>query len=63
MNLKEIKAAVDAGKVVCYNNIGYVVERGGPTGLVVYCKINGAYIMSLNEKNTSRGEFFILENP
>ena len=35
MTLKEIKAAVDAGKVVCWSNDNYYVEKGGPTGLLV----------------------------
>lgn len=58
MKLEEIKAAVDAGKVVCWNNDNYTVEKN----YVVVCNDNNVAVFILNEENATCGEFFILEN-
>ena len=59
MKLEEIKAAVDAGKVVCWANDRYTVEKN----YVVVCNDNDAAVFMLNDENVNCGEFFILENP
>lgn len=62
MNLQEIKAAIDAGKVVYWLHENYYVEKGGPTGLLVVHGNTGLPCFAVNESNVNDGEFFILEN-
>jgi hypothetical protein len=62
MTLKEIKAAVDAGKVVCWSNDNYYVEKGGPTGLLVVCGDTDLPLFAVCDAIIN-DNFFILKNP
>lgn len=62
MNLQEIKEAVEAGKVVCWSNDNYYVEKGGPTGLLVVCGDTDLPVFAVSEAIIS-DNFFILMNP
>lgn len=62
MNLDEIKQAVDDGKIVCWKNDSYLVEKGGPWEYWVV-KDNQP-IFGLTECSVQNGkDFFMLENP
>lgn len=60
MNLQQIKQAVDGGKIVCWKNDNYLVEKGGPWGYWIVK--DGQPIIGLTENSFENfDEFFILE--
>lgn len=67
MKLEEIKAAVNAGKVVCWANEHYRVIRDSRNQWLIVCQLNGHTIgLTWQDGKTmncnSESEFFIIEN-
>lgn len=64
MNLQEIKAAVDAGKVVCWANENYRVIHDSKNQWLIVCQLND-YTIGLTWRDgktmncNSESEFFI----
>lgn len=64
MNLEEIKAAVESGKIVCWKNKGYVVKKDG-IGQWHICHYRGSCIgLTRNDNITMNGaeEDFYIES-
>jgi hypothetical protein len=63
MNLDEIKQAVDAGKIICWKNDNYLVEKGGPWGYWVIFDDKPLFGLTPFNIDGHESDYFILENP
>lgn len=64
MTLEEIKAAVDAGKTVCWANTAYEVQKWSTGYIVVYIHNDSAIGLTWRDGVTMNGkpeDFFIKE--
>jgi hypothetical protein len=65
MNIEDIKAAVDAGKIVHWANTGYVVRKDGLGQYLIVYLPNGSTIGLTNRAGTqlngAESEFFIAD--